>query len=237
MPNPYFRFKQFTVFHDRCAMKVNTDSVLLGSWADVSGCRHILDVGSGSGLIALMLAQRTDAFIAGVEIDENAYSQSLENVERSPWADRITVFHISFGDFLKETEERYDLIVSNPPYFSNSLLPPDKGRQTARHNTEDLSLKNLISGSASLLKEKGKMAFVFPVSSDREVEELAETNGLFLSKKVRVKPTPPADPKRLLVEMSKFPVKCENTELIIETSRHRYSDAFESLTKEYYLDK
>ena len=131
MPNPYFSFKQFTVYHDRCAMKVGTDGVLLGAWTDVSGARDILDIGTGTGLIALMLAQRSEAHIVAVDIDEDAVKQAKENVEKSPWPGRIEVERHDICCF--NSDIRYDVIVSNPPYFFNSLKCPDGQRNIARH--------------------------------------------------------------------------------------------------------
>lgn len=237
MPNPYFRFKQFTIFHDRCAMKVGTDGVLLGAWADVSDCGNILDIGSGSGLISLMLAQRSDALINAVEIDKEAYQQSLENIDASPWRERIRVHHASFLDFHKNANKKYDLIVSNPPYFSDSLLPPNAERQTARHTNEGLTLETLIQGASSLLNDEGKIALILPFEQLNQLEKDAEKNRLFLTKKTAVKPTPLSHPKRLLAELAKHPAKSEEKELVIEVERHVYSEEFKKLTSDFYLEK
>ncbi len=234
MPNPYFRFKQFTVYHDKCAMKVGTDGVLLGAWADTENCNMILDVGSGSGLISLMLAQRSHALIDSVEIDKNAYLQSLENINNSEWKNRITVHYSSFADFCTQTNKKYNLIVSNPPYFSNSLLPPDKKRQLARHDNT-LPLADLLSGCACLLNDSGKMAFILPISAESDLDNIIVDKNLFILRKTKVKPTTTSAPKRLLIEIgNKKSGFCED-ELIIETGRHIYSEDFKLLTKDFYL--
>jgi len=135
MPNPWFQFKQFTVWHDKCAMKVGTDGVLLGAWADMEQARSILDVGTGSGLIALMAAQRNlTAAITAIDIDESAIIQARENFDRSPWVNRLTAEPISLEDFAGSTDAMFDVIVSNPPYFHQSLHSPDKKRTLARHS-------------------------------------------------------------------------------------------------------
>ena len=147
MSNPYFRFKQFTVWHDRCAMKVGTDGVLIGAWCDVDACRRILDVGCGTGLISLMIAQRTSdrTMIEGVEIDAVAAEQAAENTDRSPWKNRLRIHTSDFLDFATSATVRYDHIVSNPPYFEKSLLPEDAARLTARH-TGRLTYESLLRG-------------------------------------------------------------------------------------------
>ena len=237
MPNPFFRFKQFTVYHDQCAMKVGTDGVLLGSWADTSNCNSILDIGSGSGLISLMLAQRSNARIDAVEIDREAFLQSLENINASPWKERIHINPTSFLEFYKNETKKYDLIVSNPPYFSNSLLPPNAGRQTARHSDGGLTLKTLVQGASVLLNDTGKMAFILPFDQINQLEEEARNNNLFFTKKTAVKTTPLSYPKRMLVELAKHPVNLYEHEIIIETERHIYSEEFNRLTGDFYLDK
>ena len=141
MSNPYFRFKQFTVYHDLCAMKVGVDGVILGAWADCRNIKYSLDVGTGSGLIALMLAQRSEAYIHAIDIGENAYKQAEINFNNSPFHDRLSLEQIAFQDF--SSSIKYDLIVSNPSYFVHSLKSPDKNRSLARHN-EYLPLKVLL---------------------------------------------------------------------------------------------
>ena len=133
MGNDNFRFKQFTVFHNKCAMKVGTDGVLLGAWANLEDCESILDIGTGTGIIALMAAQRSNAEIEAIDIEKNACLQATENIENSPWPTRINVHNESLQLFAEKTEKKYSHIISNPPFFCNSLLSDDKNRQLARH--------------------------------------------------------------------------------------------------------
>ena len=233
MPNPYFQFKQFTIFHDQCAMKVGTDGVLLGAWTDCSSASHILDIGTGSGLIALMLAQRSGAAIDALDIDEGACRQTEFNVKNSKFKDRIHVIHSDLKDFTPN--KKYDLIVSNPPYFSNSLQAPDKQRNLARHN-HTLSFEKLIEKSANLLTENGMIALILPSDAGDIIHSCAVNNGLFLSRKTLVSPKLETPPKRVLVEYSKINKIPEISELYIEKKRHVYSEEFRKLTEEFYLE-
>lgn len=236
MANPYFRFKRFTIRHDKCAMKVGTDAVLLGAWADTSHCRSILDIGTGTGIIALMLAQRSLAEIDAIDIDKEACVQATENVSASPFVGRIKVIHASCADFAASNrQKRYDLIISNPPYFINSLKCPDNKRTVARH-TDTLLLSDLIREAVALLSPSGRIALVLPYERLEEVEELASTNHLYIGRQTDVIPIPGSPPKRLLVELSAAE---ENTKkrdtLTIEEARHQYTPEYIALTKEFYL--
>ena len=157
MSNPFFQFKQFTIRHDKCAMKVGTDGVLLGAWAGTESCSRILDVGTGTGLIALMLAQRSKAVVDAIDIDADACLQAQENAESSLFAGRINVFHSDLVDFAQASTHLYDLIVSNPPYFVDSLKCPNLQRNTARH-TDTLTLEDLLQYSRKLLAPQGRIA-------------------------------------------------------------------------------
>lgn len=232
MANPYFQFKKFTIWHDKCAMKVGTDGVLLGTWADVNNCQRILDIGTGTGLIALMLAQRSEAHIDAIDIDVDACIQAKENSIKSPFKDRIHIYHSQFLSYNPNT--LYDLIVSNPPYFIDSLKCPDNKRSIARH-TDTLSLQDLVNGSCKLLTDEGKLALVIPFDQRSTILDLAKENGLFVLRETHVRPTPQALPKRLLIELSKQHTVPLVTELIIEIERHQYSKEFTSLAKEFYL--
>lgn len=232
MANPFFEFKQFCVRHDRCAMKVGTDGVLLGAWADVSDCRSVLDVGTGSGLIALMVAQRSTAQVVGIELDKEAASQAAENVASSPWSQRIS---IKSADFLQSTSEsRFDLIVSNPPFFEQSLLSPNAQRTNARH-TQTLNYETLLSKSVELLSANGRICLIVPADKEALLEALAQKVGLFITKKCYVLPTPDALPKRLLIEFSNESRSLICNQLVVEVSRHQYSPDYINLTKDFYL--
>lgn len=216
-------------------MKVGIDGVLLGVWPDVENSEHILDIGTGTGLIALMLAQRSSSLIEAIEIDKVAVEQAIENIERSPWTSRIKVQEISLQRFAKITPQRYDLIVSNPPYFINSLKAPSLNRTTARH-TDTLTHEELIVNAMALLKPTGRICIILPVNEAAQCKSFALSKELYCTREVKVIPKPNADAKRILMEFSiQFsPVKL--TELVIESNeRHHYSDEFSELAKEFYL--
>lgn len=236
MANPYFRFKKFTVYHDKCAMKVGTDAVLLGAWADTSFCRNILDIGTGTGIIALMLAQRSQATVEAIDIDKEACVQATENVAASPYTERIKVVHASCADFAASNlQKKYDLIVSNPPYFINSLKCPDNKRTVARH-TDTLLLSDLIREAQTLLSPSGRIALVLPYEQLEEVKALASANHLYICRQTDVIPTLGAAPKRLLVELSTTEENIKNRDtLTIEEARHQYTPEYIALTKEFYL--
>lgn len=235
MPNPFFRFKQFVVYHDQCAMKVGTDGVLLGAWADCTNVQTILDIGTGSGLISLMLAQRSDARkIDAIDIDEGAYRQAILNFKSSPWSDRLNVYHTSLQDFT--SSYKYDLIACNPPYFVNSLKSPDDSRSNARHN-DSLSFPDLIAKARNLLSPIGKLTLILPSDRQSDIEALAGDNGLYASRITAVCPTLGSSSKRILIEYSLFEKEALESELVIERARHVYTHEYKSLTKEFYLDK
>ena len=235
MPNPYFKFKKFTVFHDKCAMKVGTDGVLLGAWVDTSNAQSMLDVGTGTGLIALMLAQRSEdkLIIDAIDIDKNAIIQTKENIENSPF-DKIHCFHCSLQQYASICNKKYDLIVSNPPYFSNSLLSPNQQRTTARH-TESLAIEEFFMIIPKLLSQTGRVAIVFPYTEKEKLIRLAEAEKLYLIRTTIVYPTPKSAPKRILMEFSNTEKDPFEDKLIIETERHQYSPEFTALLKDFYL--
>ena len=232
MSNSYFAFKQFVVHHDRCAMKVGTDGVLLGAWAPVEGVRRVLDVGTGTGLIALMLAQRSGAQITAIDIDEGAVEQARINVDASDWNSRIEVVE---GDFTTlSVAEKFDLIVSNPPFFVDALKCPDKQRNKARH-TDMLPFEKLISQSAEMLEENGMFAVVIPADAAPSFITMAKEFSLYVQRCTRVIPTVGAAPKRMLLNFVKQPVEPQEDDLLVELSRHVYSADYVALTKDFYL--
>lgn len=237
MPNPYFQFKQFTIYQDRCAMKVGTDGVLLGAWAPCAQAQRILDVGAGTGLVSLMMAQRSSAQIDAVELDAATAEQAKENVSSSPFKERIRVYASSFQDYVSSCQVRYDLIVSNPPFFHNSLKPPKDARSAARH-TDSLPFEDLILGAMSLLTDGGQLVLILPITEGELFISRAQTLGLYCIHKTEVYPKPKIPAKRLLLILSKQASACVNSELTIETEhRHQYSDEFKALTTDFYLEK
>ncbi|MDR0542361.1 MAG: methyltransferase [Dysgonamonadaceae bacterium] len=233
MSNPWFQFKQFTVRHDLCAMKVGTDGTLLGAWVDVSGAKTILDVGTGSGLIALMLAQRSeDALIDAIDTDENACRQSEMNFALSPFVSRLRVVH---GNFLHYFPlKACDLIVSNPPYFIDSLKSPDKQRTIARH-TDELPLNGLLEKSAQLLTAGGRLSLILPAERFGFVQDAAARTGFFLVRKTEVCAVENRPPKRVLLEYARTFAPLAENKICIETAHHTYSEEYRALTKDFYL--
>lgn len=235
MANSFFQFKQFTVYHDRCAMKVGTDGTLLGAWVRLDRTHKILDVGTGSGLIALMLAQRkNDIEVDAIDTDFDALEQAKENVNQSPFSECINCRHISFQNFAQQNATRYDAIVSNPPFFLQSLKSPDLQRTLARH-TDSLYIEELISLSSQHLTENGHISIIFPYDQKNALIDLAAANNLFVSRITNVFPTPNATAKRVLIEFSKANIPLEEGNLTIEIERHIYTDEFKNLTRDFYL--
>jgi tRNA1Val (adenine37-N6)-methyltransferase len=216
-------------------MKVGTDAVLLGSWANASHAKHILDIGTGTGIIALMLAQRSGAQIDAIDIDHNAYLQASENVIASPWKDRISVFHKALQEFSPETDYRYDVIVSNPPFFVDSSKALEKSRTNARH-TDQLPYGDLLKGVLRLLNPSGKFYVILPTKESEQFREMAEENKLFCTKITRVVTRTDKPEKRMLMRFE-FTNRAfsEDSITIEQDERHSYTDQYKELTKDYYL--
>lgn len=235
MSNSYFRFKQFEIQQSDCAMKVGTDGVLIGAWCGVEGVSRSLDVGTGSGLIALMVAQRCAGRVDAVEIDETAFRQAGYNISRSPWADRVTAFHANFSDFQPPGGFPYDLIVSNPPYFERSLLPENEGRKMARHCVA-LTYDTFFSLSRPLLARAGRVALIYPADADLTIGQAAERNQFHLLRKTFVKGMEHLPVKRVMSEWGFESVPDPVTDLlIIEHEPLRYTAEYIGLTREFYL--
>ena len=227
MSSPFFKFKQFTIWHDKCAMKVGTDGVLLGAWAPLGS--RILDVGTGSGLIARMLMQRCpEAEVEGIDIDEAAVAQAKENGVRA--------FQARLQDWKSDIGDCYDLIVSNPPYFQNSLKNPDRGRELARH-TDSLGYEELIAHSARLLKEEGQLALILPAEAEEEIRNLAAPYSLFPTHITRVysKETKPARRVILAFSRKNSIVGLIEDSLVLEDEKGGRSAAYSKLCEEFYL--
>ena len=231
-----FKFKQFTIYQDRCAMKIGTDGVLLGAWTNISNSpESILDIGSGTGIIGLMLAQRCYAdTIDAIEIDEDAFEQCVENFEASPWADRLFCYHASLDEFLDEVDDKYDLIISNPPFYSEEVSSGDSARDLARQNSS-LPFSLLFKGVSGLLSEKGIFALVIPYKEEKRVLQEALKLRLYPARLQRVKGHPDSEVKRSLIEFHFKNTEVLTNELIIEKSRHEYTEDYINLTKDFYL--
>lgn len=215
-------------------MKVGADGVTLGAWCNVDGAKNMLDIGTGTGLIALMLAQRSDAEITAIDIENDCVAQANENVENSPWKDRIKVIDASIQDFAQKSEEKFDLIVCNPPFFINSLKSPSDARTTARHN-DSLPFEDLIQSAQKLLTENGRLCVILPILEGNQFVDLSEKNNLYCSKKTVVFPNPEKPAKRLLLEFRRKKCDLEESELTIEAERHVYTTQYSALVKDFYL--
>ncbi|MRX39186.1 methyltransferase [Flavobacterium sp. LC2016-23] len=232
-----FKFKQFAIQQDKTAMKVGTDGVLLGAWAPVNNNPFsILDIGAGTGIIALMLAQRTHAEqIDALEIDEDAYEQAVENFESSPWGDRLFCFHAGLDEFIEEPEDEYDLIVSNPPFYSEDYKTENEQRDLARFQ-DAMPFEELVEAADLLLSENGIFALILPYKEEERFIALAKESELYPLKITRVKGTPASSIKRSLLAFSRDEkTKIEIDELIIEMERHNYTAEYIELTKDFYL--
>jgi len=235
MANNYFRFRQFTIYQDRSVFRVGTDGVLLGACSDLSAGSRILDVGTGSGLIAIMAAQRTSGRIVAIEPDHDAFLQAAENIGNTAWKDRIELLELSLQDYCRKTRLRFGTILSNPPYFRNSLKSPDPARSGSRHN-DTLSSRDLLEGSSVLLTEEGSLQVILPYAEGNLFIAEAVESGLFCTGIIKVKPKPSGAVKRLILKFERHRKSVREKFLTIETGiRHQYTEEYKEITKEFYL--
>ena len=231
-----FQFKQFMVYHDRVTHKVGTDGVLLGAWVNLwEEDTLILDIGTGSGLIALMLAQRTsrETRIDAVEIEAVDAGQARENVLRSPWRDRISIHHVPVQQF--QPDQPYALIVSNPPYFVKSLPPSDERRSLARH-TDQLSFEDLLSSVVRLLAKNGRLAVILPYAEALDFLRLAGAHGLFPVRKTGFRSRGSKPVERLLLELAYEGALASGDELVLYSRGNGWSEEYKSLTRDFYIN-
>lgn len=231
-----FSFKEFTIDQDRCAMKIGTDGVLLGAWTPLDhNPQSILDIGTGTGLIALMLAQRSAApVIDAIEINSNAYEQCVDNFESSPWGDRLYCYHAGLDEFVDEIDQSYDLIVCNPPFYTENVTSGNLQRDQARQNNF-LPFDELLQGVVSLLSIKGTFTTIIPFKEEVNFIHIATSLELYPKNNLRVKGNPNADFKRSILEFTREECSCNVSELIIEMERHKYTADYVNLTKDFYL--
>jgi tRNA1Val (adenine37-N6)-methyltransferase len=236
MANQWFKFKKFIIHQDQCAMKVGTDGVILGEWVNIKGAKRILDIGTGTGLIALMLAQRNSSVeIDAIEIDPDAANQAAHNVAGSPYNSRIKIMEMDFRMYCKENPSIYDLIVCNPPYFSDSFKSTDKKRSIARHS-DTLQISDLIRGVKFLLKPSGHFGIIIPQDQKKSFVDMAHEHDLFLNRLIEIRPIPGKEAKRYCLELSNRKTEIKQETLIIEAEgRHNYSKEYIELTKDFYL--
>ena len=231
-----FNFKQFHVNQDRCAMKIGTDGVLLGAWTPIiNNPYNVLDIGAGTGILSLMLAQRSNAEqIDAIEIDEDAYEQCVENFEASPWSDKLFCFHAGLDEFVDEPEDEYDLIISNPPFYTDDYKSDNSSRDLARFE-DALPFEELIEAAALLLSDNGIFSVIIPFKEEERFVSLCKELDLFPLKITRVKGTPTTEIKRSLLAFCKMEQTPLIDELVIEISRHNYTPEYIELTKDFYL--
>jgi len=232
-----FQFKKFAVEQDQCAMKIGTDGVLLGAWAPIDNNPFsILDIGTGTGIIALMLAQRSGATqIDALEIDEDAYEQATDNFENSPWNDRLFCYHAALDEFVEEPEDEYDLIISNPPFYTEDYKSENEQRDLARFS-DAMPFEDLIEAADLLLSENGIFAVIIPFKEEERFIDLCAEVELFPVKATRVKGSPKTPIVRSLLAFKRYELSVlEADELIIEINRHEYTDEYIELTKDFYL--
>ncbi len=231
-----FRFKQFSLNQDRCAMKIGTDGILLGAWANVETAKTALDIGAGTGLIAIMLAQRSaDLQIDAVEIDAEAALQAAENMAASPWAERLQVFTQSIQDFARENSQQYDLIVSNPPFFSGGTLSYSQDQNSVRH-TIKLPHNEMLAAVRSLLRPDGKFAVVLPYMEGLRLIELAKNMQLNCTAQCEIRTKPNKPVERLLLQFEKTSKPLVKTELAVQGEGHNeWTEEFRELTGMFYL--
>jgi tRNA1Val (adenine37-N6)-methyltransferase len=232
-----FQFQQFRIEQKNVAMKVGTDGVLLGAWTPVNDqINQVLDVGTGTGLVALMLAQRCPkAYIDAVEIDTSSARDAQKNFKNSPWSKRLHIENISFQKFFQQSQLNYDLIVCNPPFFSNCIRNKSNRKAAARHN-DSLKQDDLIDGTLKLLSAKGALSVILPTSDYESFRMKIARFSMYEHCRLLVKPTPSKPVKRVIALWKKdFPHDLKSEEMVLEITRHQYSDYFRKITKDFYL--
>jgi len=231
-----FHFKQFSIAQDRCAMKVGTDGVLLGAWTETNDVTKILDIGTGTGVIAIMLAQRSkNTEIDAVEIDEAAAQQAAENMSKSPWSNRLNIIQDAIQNYTKATANQYDLIVSNPPFFTGGTFSDESDRNVVRH-TVKLPNGDLLAAVRSLLTEDGKFCVILPTLEGLRFQERAQNYRLFCTKMTEVKAKADKHVERVLLQFEKKPKPLVKNSLVIQfEKRNHYTDDYIALTGDFYL--
>ncbi len=235
MASSYFKFKQFTIFQDRCAFKVGTDGVLLGACADVSSAESILDIGTGTGLVAIMIAQRSSKKITAIEPDQDSFEQAVFNVRNCIWADRIMVENTDLQNF-DPGSIRFDLIVTNPPFFTGSLKNPDMRKAAARHN-DSLPFDDLLAGVSRVMADNGRFHVIMPYAEGNIFIAEAQRYGLYCNSLLKIKPLPSSEVRRMIMDFSGEKSKPHEKFLTIEHGRrHEFTKEYIELTKEFYLN-
>lgn len=232
MPNTHFAFKQFTIHQDQTAMKVTTDACILGAYTDVKKAKNMLDIGTGTGLLSLMLSQRNNAIIDAIEIDESAYHQAIKNVGQSIFKDNIRVHNVSIQNFI--TNNSYDLIVSNPPFFQNHLKAETVARNNSLH-TDTLSFEDLLGSVLRLLSQNGTFVVLLPAFESAIFDQLANLKELYPQKKLTIRHRKGSKILRIITTFGRLKQETIDEELIIKNPDESYTPDFQALLREYYL--
>ncbi len=234
MSNNYFRFKEFTIIQEKSAFRVGTDGVLLGAYADVTGVKNILDIGTGTGLIAIMLAQRSSADIVALEPDHESFTEATGNVSLSPWKNRIKVEECTLQEY-SPVHGVFDLIVTNPPYFIDSLKNPEPRTAAARHNAT-LTTADLLKGVSLLMSDYGRFQVILPYVEGTIFIAEAQQYGLYCNNILKIRPLPTSEVKRLILTFSRTRQKATERFLTIEYGRrHEFTEEYKNLTRDFYL--
>jgi tRNA1Val (adenine37-N6)-methyltransferase len=236
MENTIFQFKQFAIIQKKAAMKVGTDSVLLGSFVETFHAKQVLDIGTGTGILAIMMAQKTNAKIDAVEIDENAFEEALYNAKQTKWGNKISIYHSSIQQFTSTA--KYDLIVSNPPFYvhENHIMIPDEQRSKARHNKE-LSFSELCIEAENRLTDQGTFWLILPVDEAEEFMELAPKHGLYIHREIFIKPKPTKPINRIVMCLGKQKIKPYQEVFTIYDQSGKSTEEYYELTREFLLWK
>ncbi|HEY8402795.1 MAG TPA: methyltransferase [Cytophagaceae bacterium] len=234
MANTYFDFKQFRIDQDLCAMKVCTDSCILGAYVNPDGVSQILDIGTGTGLLALMLAQKTNARIDAVEIDTDAAGQAAMNAKNSPWNDRISIYNESIQNFARRMNKQYDFIISNPPFYSNYLQSSKDSINVAYHS-KFLSFDELLDSVAKLLKPTGVFTCLLPAQASEEFIDKARKRNLYLNEKLEVRDNLSSPVFRVILTFTHQPSDNISIKELVIKNGNSYSESFSNLLKPYYL--
>lgn len=235
IPKGVFKFKQFEVAQDSCPMKIGTDGVLLGAWVNVDGAKHVLDIGTGTGIIALMIAQRTEeANIVALDVDQDSCEQASANFKNSPWETRLRAGHQSVQEYSKFSTDTFDLIVCNPPFFTGGTISKSQPKNIVRH-TIKLPHGELLRSVSRLLSPEGRFAVILPYIEGLRFIEIAANYNLFANKITEVNPNEGKPIERLLIDFSKNQSAVVQDALVIEKERHKYTEEYIALTSAFYL--
>lgn len=235
--NKPFHFKQFSINHHNSTMKVGTDAILLGVWSDVNNAEYILDVGTGSGVIALLMAARSKAMVDSVELDEQSVIEARDNFTKSPFADRLAIYREDFISFAKVTKQKYDIVITNPPFFSNALLPDNQSRKAARH-INGLSNDKLCDGVSRLLSKNGVFCLVLPENQSYSFIKTAKEHNLYLYRQQLVYPVSNSKPNRINMELRHNKAsKVITEEIFIRDENGNHTDQYKDFTKDYLVNK